>query len=98
VQELKKQLQEQVKGVWNLQEVQILERSLKDGTFRPFLKYLSNLNELVDKEIHKARSWDHYNFLRGQHDVLQRIFKIPDELEYIKEALKQDVNNIDAAT
>ena len=86
---LREQLVKEVREFWSLKEVQELERCLREKTLQPLLRYLFRLSEVVDAGLRNAGSWDQYNFLRGQADVLWRVFRIPEELVYIKEKLEE---------
>ncbi len=89
--ELKRLYHQQVREAWSPRDLQELEALLLQPSFNRFLNWVGALEAVVLRDICDARSWDHYNFLRGQLDAAKRLGpeRIRIEIERMKEAWKE---------
>lgn len=92
VKELKQELQDQYKeGLrkeWSTEELQVLEGLLAERGWKCFLRYLFPLKEMVERRL-LAGQCDpgQYKFMCGQWDVIERIRKMPEELQQMRQML-----------
>lgn len=83
--ELQKLYQAQTEQ-WTIEELQSLRDLFKDPRWPTWLSYFNHLRLMLDQEVWKPNiSWDRYNFLRGQRDVLLRVERSPLEIERLLE-------------
>ena len=87
--EVRDLLRRQVHSEWTLKELESLQLLLQESSWLLFLKYLSPLEEIVSKEIWKLKTEQQTFYLRGQHDVLERIRRMDEEIAANKVLLKE---------
>lgn len=95
VEEVKAQLANQylggLKEAWTLEELQGLEGLLAERGWRYFVRYLSPLRQMVEREVLKGRLAEgQYKFMCGQWDVLERIRRLPEEIEQMRVKLVEE--------
>lgn len=87
--ELKAQLRKEIRKVWTLEDLENLKAELARSSYKLFLRYLHLLEEHLAGEVWEARSWEHYNFLRGQHHSLVKLLRIPEEIDFLSQELRE---------
>lgn len=90
--QLRLMVKEQLRKEWSVEDLQDLERLLRERSFSKWLRYQGRMLEMLQEQIWKARDREHYCFMQGQYDVARRFSpeQMLDDIKRIKEALSDE--------
>lgn len=91
--QLRKEYRRQVSNQWSLGQLEELSRLLDLPEAKHLWRYLEPLREVLANEIFKARSWEHYQFMCGQQDVINRVLNMKADIQSMKDVIRME-NNI----
>lgn len=90
VEELKRQAL--LQADWPMDQLLELSQLFKDSRYQLLAKCLQAMELQLDRQVWDPRNdFQQYTFLRGQHNMLKRLLKLPEEMALIRAAKAQQL-------